>query len=423
MEPEELKSAGSRSQKPDGRFNEWGERKWLTASPEKQRSVATELAGLGLSPRARDLYTSARLTDSSGVEFVFVSNAQFGTVILEGIGLQIVPCFIPLDPLRPRTEERQAAMMKRGQFIYDGWLPSDKWTPARLEALVSFLDDIVSLFSMVGGYHAYWEPKYHYSAAAVASQIALPRDLHALVDSLNVMDGLSQADRTAVSRSLGWLSHALRSSPVQRFLLLFVSIEGLASYIERESEADSPLRRFSEERLTKQERKEKREACIRETMTKGLEPTQAVQEAYFTCVTGNKAMLMAHLTRVLHSERVGQVMFADKVAGKTLWELRNDIAHGDLNVLSDDDVWVLSQRLGELEAIAREYLRSIFIALAGSDYFTAVRRPVLVFPASLSIGGPGTEYQGPTDMAEYYTNVQALSASYVKVRFQDQAGS
>lgn len=405
--------------KPEGRFNDWGERKWIAISNEKQEAVDRELAGLALSSRARALCRAARLTDSAGVEFVFISNVQFPTIVLPESGIQIVPCFLPLDPANPKTEDRQAAMMKWGQFIFDGWVPIDEWTPTRLEEVVSALDDLVSLFSVIGRYYAYWEPKYPSPIKPIPSHLASRHEFQSLIDTLGIIDGLPQADREAISRSVAWISNALRNAPVQRFLLLFVSIEALATYIERESASDSPLRAFAGDRLSRPERKRRREACIKKTLESEIEPTQAVQQAYFECVVGSRAMLEDNLNRVLGDSQASQVLFGEKVSGKTLWDLRNDIAHGSLNVLSETETRFVSSRAGILEDISRSYVRAIFAALARTNYFARPRRPVFTVPLSQATGSPETEYMGPTDMAEYYANVEALSASFVRVRFGD----
>ena len=56
--------------RPDGRFNNWGERKWITADSQWTKFVDQEDAKLRLTPRARSLCRSAMLTYSSGVELV-----------------------------------------------------------------------------------------------------------------------------------------------------------------------------------------------------------------------------------------------------------------------------------------------------------------------------------------------------------------
>lgn len=411
--------------KPAGRFNDWGERKWIQVSKEKSQSVDEEIQALNLSHRARLLYQTARLTESSGIEFVMLSDAQLPVpVAFEGSGIHIVPCFRPLRLEGGAvSEERQAAMAKRGGFIYDGWLPVKSWTEAKLEGIVSDLDDTVNLFSLVGKYHAYWEPKYDFTKQPVSWHLIFPDEFHALGSSITVLNSLATEDKVAVSRSVAWITNALKAgSDIQRFLLLFVSIEALVSYIERESAKNSPLRKFAKDRLPKSERKEQREICIQRKLNSDLELTQAVQEAYFECIVGSRAMLENHLNRVFGNELASKVMFREKVAGNTLWGLRNDIAHGSLNLLSEEEIRFVSRRVGELEGIARQYLRTILGGVADVN-FPPARPPLFTVPASQAIGSPETEYKGPIDMAEYYLNVEGIASSYVQFFGQSNSGS
>ncbi len=308
--------------------------------------------------------------------------------------------------------------MKRGQFIYDGWIPNEEWTRSRLEQIVSMLDDFVNVFSIVGKYYAYWEPKYYYSNDPIPSHLISPPEFLSLSKTIGIIERLPEADRSAISRSAAWIANALRSeSRVQRFLLLFVSIESLVTYIERESQKDSPLREFAADKLPKSEKRLRREACIQEIMDSKLDLTKAVQEAYFKCVVGNRKMLEDHLNRAFGNDEASRVMFVERVGEKTLWEVRNDIAHGSLNVLSEEEIRVASSRIGLLEEIARRYLRTILSRIARVHYFPKTRRPIITIPASGAIGAPGTQYIGPTDMAEYYANVEVLSSSYMRVTF------
>jgi len=406
--------------KPEGRFNNWGERKWITVSPKKQQIIEQDLSKLEISPRAHELYRAAKFTDSTGVEFVFISNAQFPTVVLPESGLHVVPCFAPLNPINPKTEDRQAAMMKWGQFIYDGWIPNEEWTSDRLGEIVSFLDGFASSFSIVGTYYAYWEPKYFFSRSPVTSHLATQLEFQSLVDTISIMDNLPPGDREALRRSVAWISNGLRTEPVQRFLLLFVSIESLATYIESDkAKKDSILRSvFAADKPSKSEKRRIRDACIEEIFAEKSISAETVKRAYSDCI--NKSIrdrLEDHLNRVFGDDRISQVLFKEKVGSKTLWQLRHDIAHGNLSLLSEKETRFLSRRVGALESIARDYLRVIFVTLAKANYFSKPRRPILTIPMSQAIGSPGTEYGGPTDMAEYYANVEVLSLSYVRVTF------
>jgi hypothetical protein len=110
-------------------------------------------------------------------------------------------------------------------------------------------------------------------------------------------------------------------------------------------------------------------------------------------------------------------MFDEKSAGKTLWDIRNLIGHGSLDVLNEAETRVLILRVDELEKIARRHLQLILSSLIHEEIFPKPRLPILVLPASQAITRPGSEYMGSTDMAEQYANVETLSSSYVRVRF------
>ena len=59
---------------PPTRFNRWGERKYITASDETYTTIQAQLIGKNVDRRAADLFLAAKLTDSCGVEFIFISN-------------------------------------------------------------------------------------------------------------------------------------------------------------------------------------------------------------------------------------------------------------------------------------------------------------------------------------------------------------
>jgi hypothetical protein len=234
------------------------------------------------------------------------------------------------------------------------------------------------------------------------------------------VEKLPPSDRVAISRSAAWMANAMRSeSPIQRFLLLFVSIEALATYIERESNKNRLLQTLAAEKLSKTERRERREVCIQEVLARdlGSDAAKAIRTAYFECIVGTRRILEEHLNRVFGDEKASTTMFKKEIEGKTLWQLRNDIAHGNLNILSEVQIQFLTRQVTGLENIARDYLRRILTYLAGIEYFPHVRRPGFILPASQGIGTPGTEYMGPTDMAEYYANIEVLSSSFVRVGF------
>jgi hypothetical protein len=406
--------------KPDGRYNDWGERKWIAAPSEKSESVESEIRKLQLNPRAMELYRAAKLTDSKGIEFVLFSDAQFPAPIggIHGDGL-LIPCFLPFNPISLESEARQAAMMKRGIFVYDGWIPVQEWEAEFLNSIVTLLDDYVSVLSIVGKYYAFWEPKYTYAKAAIQSHTFHQHDIEALSYSLNILDNLPVDERAVISRSLAWISNALRSAPIQRFLLLFVSLESLITYIESDKAKNgSYLHGFSGKTLDKSEMRQQRDECIKQIQAEEKSLTESVKRAYLECVQRSiRKTLEEHLNRIFGDKDVSTILFEERIQGKTLWQLRNDIAHGSVNMMNEVEIRFIESRVNTLENIARSYLRIIFNTLVQKEYFPATRLPVLTLPASHAIGSSHTEYMGPTDMAEYYLYVEALGASHVKISF------
>jgi hypothetical protein len=326
-----------------------------------------------------------------------------------------------MDPLNPRYGKRQVAMSKRGEFIYDGWIPNEKWSAPRVEQMVSSLDEITSLASLTGAYYAYWEPKYPSPTSPIPWHVATQSDFEAVATSIALMAQLPEVDRRALRRSAAWMAAALMTPPIQRFLLLFVSFESLATYIESATTSDASVLRsaFAADRPSKSRRRKRRKECIRRVFANRAATPKIVEQAYAECMrTSIREMLEDHINRVLADPEVSRLLFAEKVGGTTLWQLRNDIAHGNLYLLSDEENRLLSSQVALLEEIVRRYLTTIFSALAERDYFPRARKPILTLPASHAFGSPGTEYAGPTDMAEYYANVEALSASYIRMTFQ-----
>jgi len=95
--------------------------------------------------------------------------------------------------------------------------------------------------------------------------------------------------------------------------------------------------------------------------------------------------------------------------------LRNNIAHGRLNLLSEEEILFISRRVNELEKVSRDYLRRLFTVLAGEEYFSKPRKPISTISFSQAVAGPDTEFTC-TDMAEYYANVDSFSSSFMRVR-------
>lgn len=418
------------------RFNRWGERKYITASDEKYHQVQKELSRLpDIDPRAYDLYKAARLTDSQGLEFVFSSNSQFPVPVkFQSSGIYLIPCFKPFDFQNLEADDRRDKMSGIGRFIYDGWaaFPDKKFTLEQVDNFVHYFDNQIAMFGIVGDYKAYWEPKYQFSKPPIPSQYMSVGEIGSTDYSIDLLSQLPDNDRRALSRSAAWFSNALKTDAIQKFLLLFVCIESLAQYINGKTRNGSVLQNHfksprpeSETGLTKRQRKsarkEQRERCIKEQLTTNQDLSNAIRTAYYRCIQPSiSIMLKEHLSLVFGDDEVGTLLFEKQSGNKTLWQLRNDIAHGTIHVLNRSETIFVRQQAFLLERVARNYLRAIFSNLAKNNYFTSVKPPILSIPASQGIGSEGTDYNGSTDMVEYYLNLSSLSSTSVTMKFADQ---
>lgn len=408
--------------KPPERFNDWGKRRFLTADPALIEFVDSQVASLRLEQRAKSLCRAAMLTRSQGLEFVLFSSAQLNSPLTFLGSIQIVPCFEPIDLLAGKPgDQRAMAMSHAGIYIYDGWVPNDQWTSEALKQAVSHLDTITNLFTLFGGWFALWEPKYPASVRPTEFHQPTGSHLSSLDHTLTFISTLAPLDQAALIKSAAWLSNALQQkAPAQRFLLLFLSIESIATYIENDAPPESPLRQFSEDQLTKHDKEERRAQCIQQTLDRYLaqDATEAIRRAYFDCVSSTRGFLQAHLTRAFNDPGPAQILFEEKVKGKTLWQIRNDIAHGSLDIINEPQLAFIERSIPSLEKISRGYLRALLSAISGADAFPPIPRPGLIFPLAQGVGGPGTQSSEPTDMAEYYGSGRTLLASFVEVTFR-----
>ena len=407
--------------KPEGRFNRWGERKAITDENNIKEIVSQELSSLNCDYRGKSLYWEARLTGSTGLEFVFISNSQFEGKENPEKQIHIVPCFKPLDPLNPQTEDRQAAMMKGGQFIYDGWAANVELNSDGINKVVSDLDTLVSLFSVASNYFAYWEPKYFYQTKPVPSHIATQNDFDIISYSIFLLDQLPSVDVKKINKSLAWFSSALIVGPIQKFLFLFLSFESLATYIDKNKYSkESVLQNKFRQKETEEEQLEKlnkQEECINEILKGEDSISEKISLANEGCIYQSiRFRLEKHLDQVFKNKEASKSIFVERSNGKTLWDLRNSIAHGRLNLLSETDNLIINRSVNKLETIIRSYFRTIFSSLAKTKYFLPPKRPILTVPLSQAVVGPDTIFTC-TDMAEYYSNAASFTNSFMRIKF------
>jgi hypothetical protein len=321
----------------------------------------------------------------------------------------MVPCFLNIlqgydvsNPLLQLTLK----MQNSSRFIYDGWVPVASWNEHSIRQAILSIDKALSIFCMTGRIFADWEPKYCISKE--------PDDQHSVYKfenkHLNELESLSQTldtlkehDRTAIYRSLAWLSQGLHlNEPAARFLFSILAIESLATYIEDKALDDSPLILLRTKSITEAEI----EKCIKDTLAQWLDknPVKAIEDAYFNCVTTITKRLKRHLEKVFASNVESyDLFFKHKVDDKTLYELRHYVAHGNVNALSEAQREQIQKRIWDAERVARRYIWAVLGQALNVHPVKNTMQATLSLDLNNMVIPDEKMYQGPTHMAEIYS--------------------
>ena len=137
-----------------------------------------------------------------------------------------------------------------------------------------------------------------------------------------------------------------------------MAIESLVFYIEEKSDDKSLFFKFKTSKASTSERKKQQIDCINEKLS-AEDKIQGVREAYFDCVVGVKSTLKNHLSNIFSSKLEWIDLLFNKKDGKSLYDLRSEIAHGRLNSLSFEERKIIQERLSDVQKIASTYIRTI----------------------------------------------------------------
>jgi hypothetical protein len=360
------------------KFNHWCERRMLFRKAE-MRDWSKRL-GLrkDLSLFEKDALYFHEITGCNGLEFVAFSNTRNDMPIIFKNRIILVPCFLCSndsdgrnieDPILKLTEQ----MTYQERFIYDGWMPIEVWDENSARKAVQYIDETLSIFALDINVFWEWEPKY--SSQYIGSSYRIREDSSYRQFELLVqaMESLNEPDKNAIYRSLSWLNKSrLLKEPTGQFLFAILAIESLANHID-DCDIESILSEFKTEKLSKDERRKRREKCIEEILSKKLKdnPTEAIKEANDICIYGAKKRLESNLNKVFASNSsYVDLLFKKDCSGRSLWDLRSDIAHGKINTLSETEVNRIRLHIGIVEKLALNYISNIITSITKNSKAT-----------------------------------------------------
>ena len=394
---------------PDGRYSKWCEKRPLAcADKEILNKAQLNFNKNDLTSIEQNIMFVHDLVGINGIEFVLFSSAKFLQRVDLPENITIVPCFLPKlagtsmnNPIARATN----SMMMQSRYIYDGWIPIENWNVENVRNAINDINKTFSLFSLQERISNSWEPKYLVNKKnSSPSQKIEEEHIDEVKNIYSTINSWSEKDAWAFFRSMGWLSQSLTLplSP-SRFLLCVVAIESLANYIEYSTKKDSI---YSSVKTMTHLDDNDRDECIEKIYNQYYKEnkTKAVLISYSDCLRPSiKKMLVKHLNNIfLTNKDPINLLFSDKIEGKTLYDLRHLIAHGSFDSLSDYQKHMIQDRIWDIEDITRKYLVGVFNKITDHEPFTKQMIKTIIFP--FTVGSKEEQWRGPKHMALLYIN-------------------
>ncbi len=169
--------------------------------------------------------------------------------------------------------------------------------------------------------------------------------------------GLKSLDVAIIDSAMSWYTTAKNSTNIfTQYLNYYIAMESLAvSLIDGEMEAG---KEFGIEGLSKEERKRKIEKCIK-GLHEGVyqnDPAGFVRKAYSECILSLRNKTQSALIKVFGLDHEFVRSFSEKSEGKTLYDLRNDLAHGSFNHIDRAETNLIKSKLPVLAEIVYELI-------------------------------------------------------------------
>lgn len=395
---------------PQGKLNRWCERQGLYSNDKAKLTKARQhFANSHLSKYENAAFFIHELFGCQGFEFVVFSSARFDRSVNLPYNITLVPCFLPKEKMKSWNDplvRLTFTMQKHARFIYDGWVPISDWSFQNVRNVIRDIDQILTLFVAKERIWFTWEPKYFPSQLYPSSHKVEDQHIQEIVDLNNYIQTWNSKDLNAFYRSIAWLSQSLiLPQPAARFLFCIVSIESLATYIEREASNDSILKKL---KTTYPNTNQDKEECIQQILNNLYtdHPIQAIKQAYFNCVVPITKMLKSHLSKIFADDLKSFKLIFEEDKDESLYDIRHKIAHGGVDILSDFERQKIASRIWDIERIARKYFQNVIRMVTGKPPFQYRMIKSMSIPMIDAIGSHKGMYKGPVHMAEFYTYVK-----------------
>jgi len=390
----------------ENKFNDWGKKEPIVCSDRSLISEAVfESNNPNLSPEEKSIIYLNKLTGCKGFEFILYSNAQINSPIRLGDKVIIYPCFLPIVSGMNNTDplvEVSHYMYRKNKYIYDGWVSIENLNEENIRSSIEELRGLISLLSITSNSQCKIEAKYSVRNYHNTTHFLNDNNLNSIESLCSSLTEIQPEDRNALLRSVGWLSNGITTTDFElKFLSFMISIESLCYYIEETSKSSSCFLNLKSEKISKNNRRKIRNECISQkidNITEDSDLRKEIEEIYFNCIQGSGKRLESHLSRIMTDSSI------DIFIGKpSLYQIRNNIAHGSHDVISEEDKTLIINNINNINDLASQYIFKV-IRYCIYDKDLDLQMNAKISASNEGIISNRDMYQETTDISYLYAN-------------------
>lgn len=333
-----------------GRYNDLGRWKPLVFPGDGDR-VRAHVREMSDDPDVQGCLFYMHCTGHRVLEFVATMDAELPfTDMTAGGRVHIHKCNPSSD-----TEVRPA------KFLYDGWVDLQDASAEAVEAALSDIARLMNRTSLAVDGPVVWRPKY--SLRVHGGSFWIGDDMEELNAIFTAYP--SGADEVAIDAAVDWYNRGAASgSPFTAFLCYYISIESLTDAL---FDGDATL---GMEPLVERKRQPDEMRAQIETLYSDLfarNPVEFVRRAYFQVVIGQTQRLRLLIERVFGADSREYDLLFSKVDGRSLTDLRGQLAHGLASELSAAEARTIRERVSEVRQISRNLILRLLLGLGPEE--------------------------------------------------------
>lgn len=270
--------------------------------------------------------------------------------------------------------------------VYDCTLGLNDISVESIKYALQAIDVIVNRLTFRVDNSASWFLKYPSFMSSPSLLNVSKKDVPLLNDYLVNVD---QNDSINVDTAISWYLNGKNASNVfTSYLSFYIALESLAiSFATGELKV---CKRYRVKKKSKAERKKMRIACIKK-MHEELypnKPEEFVRESYSECITSLRKLTQFSLERVLGKKDKMVKNFFKKKDGYSLYNLRNELAHGSFSHIDTKHADLISERVYEIQAVAHEFI----LRLSSKSADKKRLRKINNYSMSMDMGDPRSCY-------------------------------